>query len=84
MAKKKMVIKVTMRCDKCRTKALQIAAQTDGVESVKLKGEDDDATKDQIMVIGESVNVVALTKSLRKKVGNAELVSVTDFDEDEA
>lgn len=43
-----------------------------GVESVALKGDD----MRQIEVMGDGVDAVALTTSLRKKVGYAEVVSV--------
>lgn len=43
-----------------------------GVESAAIAGQD----KNQIEVIGEGVDPVALTTSLRKNVGHSELVSV--------
>ncbi|KAJ6950955.1 heavy metal-associated isoprenylated plant protein 47-like [Populus alba x Populus x berolinensis] len=71
--KQKIVIKVHMHCDKCRTKAKKIAATACGVTSVALE-----AAKDQIVVIGEEVDSVKLAKSLRKKVGHAVLMSVQE------
>lgn len=44
-----------------------------GVESAALQGQE----KNQIEVIGEGIDAVALTTLLRKKVGFAELVSVS-------
>ncbi|XP_062170170.1 heavy metal-associated isoprenylated plant protein 47-like isoform X1 [Alnus glutinosa] len=70
----KIVIKVQVVCDKCRTKALKIAAAADGVVSVALEGQD----KDQVVVIGNEVDVSCLTSSLRKKVGHATIVSVEE------
>ncbi|KAI7999371.1 Disease resistance protein RGA5 [Camellia lanceoleosa] len=61
--KKKIVMKVEMRCQKCRTKALQVAAKAHGVESLELEGEE----KDKVVVIGDGVDAVELAKSLRKK-----------------
>ena len=43
-----------------------------GVESAALKG----TNKDEIEVVGDMVDAVELTKSLRKNLGYAELVSV--------
>ncbi|KAK3158316.1 hypothetical protein QOZ80_2AG0135540 [Eleusine coracana subsp. coracana] len=69
--KQKIVIKVTMTCDKCRKKALALVAGTSGVESVKLDGDD------KVVVEGE-VDSVNLTSALRKKLGSAQLVEVVD------
>ncbi|XP_065876105.1 uncharacterized protein [Euphorbia lathyris] len=94
--KKKMVIKVGMNgdWDKTRSKALQIAVSISGVESASM-GEKD---KEQIEVIGEGVDPVKLTHSLRKKLmkwpylacflpksrmAYAELISVVDADKKE-
>ncbi|XP_062079129.1 heavy metal-associated isoprenylated plant protein 47-like [Humulus lupulus] len=71
--KQKIVIEVSMKCQKCRSKALQIAVVKDGVISVALKGE----SKNQIEVIGEGVvDAVGLAQTLRKKVGYANIVTV--------
>ncbi|CAL5344306.1 unnamed protein product [Camellia sinensis] len=72
--KKKIVMKVEMRCQKCRTKALKVAAKAHGVESLMLEGEE----KDEVVVIGDGVDAVELVKSLRKKVGNTDILSVAD------
>ncbi|KAL9334024.1 hypothetical protein Peur_074163 [Populus x canadensis] len=71
--KQKIVIKVTGKGPKSRSKALQIAVGLSGVESAGLGGED----KSQIEVVGDGVDAVQLTNLLRKKVGYAELASVT-------
>ncbi|XVF81394.1 hypothetical protein PTKIN_Ptkin15bG0151700 [Pterospermum kingtungense] len=71
---KKMVVKLTLNGDKSRTKALQIAVGFSGVESASLKGDD----KSQIEVTGDGVDPVKLTSRLRKSMGHAELVSVSD------
>ncbi|WJZ99784.1 hypothetical protein VitviT2T_018200 [Vitis vinifera] len=71
--KKKMVIKVTMNGEKSRSKSLKVAVGVAGVESAALQGQE----KNQIEVIGEGIDAVALTTLLRKKVGFAELVSVS-------
>ncbi|XP_068309581.1 heavy metal-associated isoprenylated plant protein 47-like [Pyrus communis] len=61
----KIVVKVPMHCDKCRTKALKIAAAAHGVSKVSIEG----ANKDHVEVIGDDVDSVCLTRSLRKKLG---------------
>ncbi|KAL9371521.1 hypothetical protein Peur_036661 [Populus x canadensis] len=70
--KQKIVIKVTGKGPKSRSKALQIAVGLSGVESAGLGGQD----KSQIEVVGDGVDAVQLTNLLRKKVGHAELASV--------
>uniref|UniRef100_A0A2N9HGP6 HMA domain-containing protein n=1 Tax=Fagus sylvatica TaxID=28930 RepID=A0A2N9HGP6_FAGSY len=75
--KQKIIIKVQMTCDKCRTKAMKIAATTDGVNSVAIEGSD----KDQLVVIGEGVDSANLTCSLRKKLCHATLLSVEEVKE---
>ncbi|KAK7303455.1 hypothetical protein RJT34_14362 [Clitoria ternatea] len=66
-------MKVQMNCQKCRTKALQVASGTNGVNSVSIEGEN----KDQVVVIGDGVDAANLTSCIRKKVGHTELVTVT-------
>ncbi|CAK7324807.1 unnamed protein product [Dovyalis caffra] len=51
-----------------------IVVKYEGVTSMALGG----AAKDQIVVIGEEVDSVKLGKSLRKKVGNANIMSVEE------
>ncbi|WCJ37338.1 Disease resistance protein Piks-1 [Euphorbia peplus] len=89
--KKKIVIKISMNGDgdKTRSKALQIAVSMSGVESASLVDKD----KEQIEVVGEGIDAVKLTHSLRNKLikwpflacflpkskmAYAELVSVAD------
>ncbi|XP_052177271.1 heavy metal-associated isoprenylated plant protein 47-like isoform X5 [Diospyros lotus] len=68
----RIVIKVRMKCQKCRSKAMTIAASAAGVFSVKFEGEE----KDEVVVIGNRVDAAALTSSLRKNVGHATLEKV--------
>ncbi|CAN6273244.1 unnamed protein product [Urochloa humidicola] len=63
--KQKIVIKVQMSCDKCRSKAMSLVAATGGVDSVAIAG-----------VVGDGVDSIQLTSALRKKVGPAQLVQV--------
>ncbi|KAI9071772.1 hypothetical protein K1719_046256 [Acacia pycnantha] len=60
-----------MNNHKLRSKALKITVSCSGVEGARFKGE----KKDQIEVIGEGLDIVELTKMLRKCVAHAELLS---------
>ncbi|KAL7186806.1 hypothetical protein ACSBR2_028516 [Camellia fascicularis] len=64
MTKQKIVIKMQPSSDKDRSKAMQIACVTQGVTSVAIKGD----SRDQVEVIGEDIDSVKLTKSIRRKV----------------
>ncbi|KAG1363787.1 heavy metal-associated isoprenylated plant protein 47 [Cocos nucifera] len=77
--KKEVVIKVQMNCDKCRRKAMKLAASADGVDSVKIDGED----KNQLVVVGEGVDPVILTGILRKKIGSSDIVKVEEKKKDD-
>ncbi|XP_047079679.1 disease resistance protein Pik-1-like [Lolium rigidum] len=77
--KQKIVIKVEMTCDKCRSKAMALVAATVGVDSVALAGD----SKDQVVVVGDGVDSVKLTSTLRKKVGHALLVQVGEVKKEE-
>ncbi|CAL4968569.1 unnamed protein product [Urochloa decumbens] len=79
MAKQKIVIKVQMSSDRCRSKAMALVAATGGVDSVALAGDG----KDQVVVVGEDVDSVKLTEALRKKIGGAQLVQVGEDKKEE-
>ncbi|XP_028116990.1 heavy metal-associated isoprenylated plant protein 16-like [Camellia sinensis] len=64
MKKQKIVIQMQLSRDKDRSKAMQIASCTKGVISVAIKGDG----KDQVEVIGEEIDSVELTKSIRRRV----------------
>ncbi|KAH7684203.1 Pyridoxal phosphate-dependent transferase domain 1-containing protein [Dioscorea alata] len=64
MGKQKMVLKLTMEDDKKRSKAMQTAVKFYGVISAEIQGE----AKDKLVVIGNGVDPVNLTTSLRKKM----------------
>ncbi|KAJ4982147.1 hypothetical protein NE237_032984 [Protea cynaroides] len=74
MKKIKIVMKVDMKCEKCRTKAFKIVASSCGVNEVKIEGKE----KDQIVVIGEGVDPISLVMSLRKKVGRANILTLDE------
>jgi hypothetical protein len=70
----KIVIKVSISCDKCRAKALSIAARAAGVTSMGIIGD----ARDQLEVVGEGVDPVCLVGCLRKKLGSAHIVKVEE------
>ncbi|OIW06055.1 hypothetical protein TanjilG_29811 [Lupinus angustifolius] len=63
-----------MKSDKCRRKAMKIAADTEGVISVSLEGEN----KDQVVVIGNGIDSVELSIELRKKFKHVLLASIEE------
>uniref|UniRef100_A0A0E0DF47 HMA domain-containing protein n=1 Tax=Oryza meridionalis TaxID=40149 RepID=A0A0E0DF47_9ORYZ len=72
--KQKMVIKVTMPCGKCRSKAMALVAGASGVSSVEVTGDG----KDRLQVVGDGVDPVCVVNRLRKKIGHAEIVQVEE------
>ncbi|XP_009101379.1 uncharacterized protein LOC103827613 [Brassica rapa] len=74
MAKQTIVLKIRMRCDKCRTKAFKIIAGTFGVMSVRLERE-----QGKLVVEGEQVEIAVLAQTLTKKVGRTEIVHVSEY-----
>ncbi|KAK0601462.1 hypothetical protein LWI29_024489 [Acer saccharum] len=71
---KKIVIKVQMPCEKCRSKAMKIAVTKDGVTKVEIQGKG----RDELVVIGNEVDSVKLAQSLRKKLHYADILSVQE------
>ncbi|WRX27974.1 hypothetical protein QQP08_020461 [Theobroma cacao] len=61
---------VLLHCDKCRTKAMRIAAVADAWWREQEK------TKDQVAMTGEGIDSAYLTCLLRKKLGYATIISV--------
>lgn len=78
-AQQKIVIKVQMSCDKCRSKAMEVVAATLGVDSVAIDGEG----RDKVVVVGDGVDSIKLTGALRKKVGPAHLLQVGEAKKDD-
>ncbi|XP_022753709.1 heavy metal-associated isoprenylated plant protein 47-like [Durio zibethinus] len=72
--KQKVELKVAMKCQKCRTAALKVAAIQEGVNSVALGGEQ----KDKVVVTGDGFDVVKLTTKLSKKVGYTQIISLAE------
>ncbi|XP_012074845.1 disease resistance protein Pik-1 isoform X2 [Jatropha curcas] len=74
--KQKIVLKVDMKCNRCRTEALKVVAKADGVNFLGLEGQN----KEKVVVIGDGVDAVNLATNLRKKVGHTEIISVAAHD----
>ncbi|XXG72499.1 hypothetical protein AAC387_Pa07g1578 [Persea americana] len=72
--KQKIVMKVQMNCQKCRTKAMEIAACTHGVISVALEGDN----QEKVVVTGDGIDPVNLARDMRKKVGHTSILSVEE------
>ncbi|XP_062107085.1 heavy metal-associated isoprenylated plant protein 16-like [Humulus lupulus] len=76
--KLKVVIKVALDDQKCRTKAIKTAVGVNGVTQASLQQE-----KSQIEVTGDDIDVVLLTTLLRKSLKHAEVVSVSPIEKKE-
>ncbi|KAF0890439.1 hypothetical protein E2562_002814 [Oryza meyeriana var. granulata] len=72
--KQKIVIKVSMPCEKSRSKAMALVARASGVNSMEVTGDG----KDRLQVVGDGVDPVCLVTCLRKKIGYAEIVQVEE------
>ncbi|KAM3387550.1 hypothetical protein ACQJBY_010409 [Aegilops geniculata] len=72
--KQKIVIQLSMSCDKSRSKALTLAARAAGVTSMGITGD----TRDQLEVVGDGVDPVCLVSCLRKKLGHAQIIKVEE------
>ncbi|BBH00604.1 Copper transport protein family [Prunus dulcis] len=73
---KKIVMKVSMNCQKCQQKAFKIIAEADGMASVSFLGLGEE--RDIVVVIGQGVDACNLAKSLRKKFKTTDIISVAD------
>ncbi|BAF14929.1 Os04g0464100 [Oryza sativa Japonica Group] len=70
----KIVIKVSMPCEKSRSKAMALVARASGVNSMEVTGDG----KDRLQVVGDGVDPVCLVACLRRKIGYAEIVQVEE------
>ncbi|XP_006652383.2 heavy metal-associated isoprenylated plant protein 16-like [Oryza brachyantha] len=77
--KQKIVIKVSMPCEKSRSKGMALVARVSGVSSVEVTGD----CRDRLQVVGDGVDPVCLVHCLRKKVGHAEIVQVEEVKAEE-
>ncbi|CAN6235304.1 unnamed protein product [Urochloa humidicola] len=64
-----MVIKVSMPCERSRSRAMALVAKADGVISMEIAG-------DKLEVVGDGVDAVCLVSCLRRKLGHAEILQV--------
>ncbi|KAK9155249.1 hypothetical protein Sjap_002729 [Stephania japonica] len=67
---KKIVLKVSINCSKCKTQVLKAVTKLEGINSVAVDGE-----KGTLTVVGE-VDPVEVTRRLRKTGKVVEIVSV--------
>ncbi|XP_037481632.1 heavy metal-associated isoprenylated plant protein 16-like [Triticum dicoccoides] len=72
--KQKIVIQLSISCDKRRSKALTLAARAAGVTSMGITGD----ARDQLEVVGDGVDPVCLVSCLRKKLGHAQIIKVEE------
>ncbi|PKU66947.1 hypothetical protein MA16_Dca017267 [Dendrobium catenatum] len=71
--KQKITIKVQTNCDKGLIRnTMHSISSFKGVESIAVEGED----KDHFIIIGDGIDLIKLTKSLRKKFGHADILTV--------
>ncbi|TVU14114.1 hypothetical protein EJB05_37560, partial [Eragrostis curvula] len=68
---KEIIIRIQPESEKCRRRALKVAASVGDVESVSMTGRG----KDLLMVVGD-VDELALMKKLKDEVGEAELMEL--------
>ncbi|KAH7660271.1 hypothetical protein IHE45_16G087900 [Dioscorea alata] len=78
MAKKKVVLKLSMNGAKEQSKAMSIVVGFSGIISAKIEGENND----QIMFIGDGIDPVNIAKALRKKFCYVVVISVSLMVED--
>ncbi|KAE8813962.1 hypothetical protein D1007_08884 [Hordeum vulgare] len=72
--KQKIVIQLSLSCDKSRSKALTVAARAAGVTSMEITGD----ARDRLEVVGDGVDPVCLVSCLRKKLGHAQIIKVEE------
>ncbi|THU64460.1 hypothetical protein C4D60_Mb01t26700 [Musa balbisiana] len=71
---KKIVLKVSVMCTKCKICIMTIISKFDGIVSIAM-----DVEKSTVTIVG-AVDAVAVVKALRKAKKPAEIVSVGDPD----
>ncbi|XP_024030691.1 heavy metal-associated isoprenylated plant protein 47-like [Morus notabilis] len=74
--KQKIFLRVQMKCNKCKNKAMKKAAVAPGVSSVAIDG-------DKMVVTEDGIDPVRLTISLQKKLGYATIESVEELEKEE-
>ncbi|CAN6204019.1 unnamed protein product [Urochloa humidicola] len=74
MGKQKIVLKLPLDDERKKRKAFKAAVGMNGVTSATMEG-------DKIIVVGEGVDPITLTRMLRRNLGYAELLSVSSGDD---
>nr|VDC73409.1 unnamed protein product [Brassica rapa] len=77
MTKQTIVLDVTIKDDKRRTKAKKIAGGTKGVNAMRLDEDKEKQNQEKLTVEGEGVDIVTLARTLKKKVGKTDIFQVT-------
>ncbi|CAN7003253.1 unnamed protein product [Brassica rapa subsp. trilocularis] len=77
MTKQTIVLDVTIKDDKRRTKAKKIAVGTKGVNAMRLDEDKEKQNQEKLTVEGEGVDIVTLARTLKKKVGKTDIFQVT-------
>ncbi|WVZ50399.1 hypothetical protein U9M48_001652 [Paspalum notatum var. saurae] len=72
LLQQKIVLKVSMSCERCRSMAMTLVAKSDGISSVAITGDG----KDRLEVVGAGIDAICLLKCLRNKLGQAELMQI--------
>ncbi|XP_019091428.1 PREDICTED: uncharacterized protein LOC109128818 [Camelina sativa] len=72
MMKQRIVLKMDMSDgEKSMKKAMKIASAKSGVRSVSIQGQND-----QLVLLGEGIDLAELTRELKKKVCNTSIITV--------
>nr|VDD45595.1 unnamed protein product [Brassica oleracea] len=69
-----MCIKLSVNCDRCRRKAMEVAVNAKGVISVAIEGE----SGDDLVVVGDGIDAACLVDTLRKKACYAMLETLEE------
>ncbi|CAN7105578.1 unnamed protein product, partial [Brassica rapa subsp. narinosa] len=75
---KKMRIKLSVNCDRCRRKAMEVAVNAKGVISVAIEGE----SEDELVVVGDGIDAACLVDTLRKQACYAILETLEEVNPD--
>ncbi|CDY25395.1 BnaA05g18890D [Brassica napus] len=74
-----MCIKLSVNCDRCRRKAMEVAVNAKGVISVAIEGE----LEDELVVVGDGIDAACLVDTLRKKACYAMLETLEETADDD-
>uniref|UniRef100_A0A7N0U4A0 Uncharacterized protein n=1 Tax=Kalanchoe fedtschenkoi TaxID=63787 RepID=A0A7N0U4A0_KALFE len=80
MLQQKIALEVFTHNEKCKTKAMKIAAAAEGVMSVALEGPEND----RMVVVVLGIDSATLASSLSKRVGLASFVSISEVKPEDA